>query len=750
MVQTIRSSGQELRVATYLSQDKRLLDAYAKNQDVYAIIASMITGYPYEECTEFYPEGKEIEIDGKKIICGYKTHTNKEGKARRKIGKVAVLAGNYGLGAAGVGQLMGGKSAKEGEEMLNKYFSMFPGLKKSIDDSKEILKKQGYVEDIIGRRRRLPDIHLKPYEVSLLKKSENNLNFNPFINCTDRQVKEPNVIKWEERLSQAIAMSHSGQLPNKKYEEMAKEAKKDNVLIQAFTGRIAQAERQCFNARIQGCLHPDTLIYTQNGIDKISNFKDQFIKVWDGKDWTISNVVYSGKKQKCILTTGIGNKIICSPDHRFLVINTAGQESFKRLANIKKQDRLICNENVPVLENKVLFRNTLAVNYSGPVNKHNYSFDDIKDDYIRGQILGRIASDGSYIKKQDGSGYIYILVAEHEEELLDYFKTNLPFKYSIRVEQKKNQKVYQLIISSRSLYEECARLNIKHEIPQLFYQNTALLKGFISGFFDGDGTANHSNIALDFGRQADFSGIIRQMQDCLLFFGIKSTAKEFKDRYRVAIRKVDSKKFAENIGFITSSKQTKALSKQTINDYHCFNNRSITTIKNIEITDEFIDMYDICDTERGYFIANGLVTHNSSGSLTKKAMLDIFNDEQLRQWGARLIITVHDEVLVECPEVYAEQVEKRLPEIMINAALELGITAPKMQCDPYNVSRWYASDIAVAIRAEFEKMEHKEGKEAALISLYNKYPEFPQECLRNVVEKGCDLDFNYKGDDNAY
>lgn len=68
--QTILRSGQELRLAAFLSQDKTLLDAYAHNKDAYAIIASQIFNVPYEDCLEFYPAGKELEIDGKKVIAG--------------------------------------------------------------------------------------------------------------------------------------------------------------------------------------------------------------------------------------------------------------------------------------------------------------------------------------------------------------------------------------------------------------------------------------------------------------------------------------------------------------------------------------------------------------------------------------------------------------------------------------------------------------------------------------------------------
>lgn len=267
-------SGQELRLATFLSQDPILLKSYAEDKDVYAMIASMIFDTSYENCLEFYPEGTEIEIDGKKVITGYKTHKNAKGKERRSVGKTCVLAGNYGMGPAGAGSLMG-KTAKEGEEILNKYFSMFKGLKSAIDKSKEILKKQGYVEDIIGRRRRLPDIFLKPYEVISMNKSLAEDSFNPIIGCKNREIKDPKVTYWENKIAQEIAKNHSNQLSTKKYDELVQAAKKDNILIQSNTGKIAQAERQCFNASIQGSA--GTL--TKKAM--IDIFNDQELKKYD-------------------------------------------------------------------------------------------------------------------------------------------------------------------------------------------------------------------------------------------------------------------------------------------------------------------------------------------------------------------------------------------------------------------------------------------------------------------------------------
>ena len=301
---------------------------------------------------------------------------NVDGKARRSVGKTMVLAGNYGMSGAGAGSWMG-KTAKEGTELLDKYFKMFSGLKKAIDDSKENLKKNGYVEDIAGRRRRLPDIYLKPYEATY--KDPNKLEketFNPFISCKDRPVNDKVLNSY---VSRAQACRN-----NKDYEALSKEALANGVILQAYTGRIAQAERQCFNARIQG----------------------------------------------------------------------------------------------------------------------------------------------------------------------------------------------------------------------------------------------------------------------------------------------------------------------------------------------------------------------SAGTLTKKAMIDIFNDEKLKEWDAHLIVTVHDEVLVECKEEYAEQVADRLPKLMIAAAEELGIHEPKMKCDPYLVSRWYSDTMAGNILKEYSKAKEKGlSSEEAINKVIENHSELPKEAIIKTVETGCDLEF---------
>lgn len=83
---------------------------------------------------------------------------------------------------------------------------------------------------------------------------------------------------------------------------------------------VAAIRRQAGNAVIQGCLGGDTLIETRDfGIVPISEAVGYMGDVWNGTKWTHGDVLYSGKKQKCIIEFENGQEFICSPIHKFLV-----------------------------------------------------------------------------------------------------------------------------------------------------------------------------------------------------------------------------------------------------------------------------------------------------------------------------------------------------------------------------------------------------------------------------------------------
>jgi len=227
-----------------MSQDPEMKKVYFEGKDLYARIAQSAFNNDYADNLEFYPEGTELEIDGKKVIAGKKTHKNPEGKSRRSVGKTLLLAANYGMGPKTAGEKMG-KSAKEGGELLESFFKGFPVLKQTIEESKVFLKKNGYVEDAFGRRRHIPEINEKPYDARYAdEKKVEELTFNPFLNCNNRTF-------TDDKLNKYITLAKNTR-NNEDFDKLAREADRDGIILTANTGRIAQAERQCFNARIQG------------------------------------------------------------------------------------------------------------------------------------------------------------------------------------------------------------------------------------------------------------------------------------------------------------------------------------------------------------------------------------------------------------------------------------------------------------------------------------------------------------------
>ena len=173
----------------------------------------------------------------------------------------------YGRGARAIAEQIG-STVERAQEIVDDFYTSFPSVKTWMDDSLTKLKEKNYVEDFYGRRRRLPDINLKPYNVTRIKPLSTAETFNPFINCSDRVVSDPVVDKWwaiidakvdasqkfqqEKALQEGKVFKENDEMSNKQYEKLAKEALKEGIKIEAFTGRRSQAERQCVNAMIQG------------------------------------------------------------------------------------------------------------------------------------------------------------------------------------------------------------------------------------------------------------------------------------------------------------------------------------------------------------------------------------------------------------------------------------------------------------------------------------------------------------------
>lgn len=133
---------------------------------------------------------------------------------------------------------------QEAQKITDDFFNSFPKVRKWIDKTQTDAKKNGYVEDVWGRRRRLPDIQLDKFEIKL--KDGTVTNFNPLLGSKGlfTNVNVPIIDKYKKLCDSCRS--------KKDIDSVKSRALNEGVIIKDNGGFISQAERQCVNARVQG------------------------------------------------------------------------------------------------------------------------------------------------------------------------------------------------------------------------------------------------------------------------------------------------------------------------------------------------------------------------------------------------------------------------------------------------------------------------------------------------------------------
>ena len=219
-------SQQEPRLLSAYSNDDTMIDAYKQNKDLYATIAAGVYKNDYWDNMEHRQDGSP----------------NPEGKKRRSNCKSLLLGIMYGRGAPSIAEQIH-STVEEAQQIINDFYKQFPKVKEWTEKTEKDAKVTGYVEDLWGRRRRLPDILLPKYTVRSTKTST---EFNPILYTLGKV----------NNSSAALVESYKKKLSKVKsrndYQKIQQEAERDGIYIVDNGAFISQAERQCVNARIQG------------------------------------------------------------------------------------------------------------------------------------------------------------------------------------------------------------------------------------------------------------------------------------------------------------------------------------------------------------------------------------------------------------------------------------------------------------------------------------------------------------------
>jgi DNA polymerase-1 len=224
-------SAQEPRLAAHMSQDEKMIAAYIAGKDLYVEIASIAYNLPYDECKEFREDGTR----------------NPEGKEKRSAAKAIVLGVLYGKGVAAIAEDLR-VTKKKAQEIYDKVMISFPGLKQFMEDSENMARDYGFVTTVWGRKRRLPNMQLEPYEFTYIGGVPKD--FDPLFDDEDEFDDGP--LEVDEATKQRYINVLNRTYSRKEKEVIKAKAKNEGILIKDNGGYIAEATRQCVNSRIQG------------------------------------------------------------------------------------------------------------------------------------------------------------------------------------------------------------------------------------------------------------------------------------------------------------------------------------------------------------------------------------------------------------------------------------------------------------------------------------------------------------------
>ncbi len=126
----------ELRVLAHMAGDKVMQDAFVNDDDIHTITATQVFNVPDFLVTD-------------------------DMRSRAKTVNFGIIYGQSEFSLAGELKI----SRKEAKEYIDSYFTHYSGVKNYMDSTIEKAKKDGYVTTVFGRRRYIPELQAKNFNL---------------------------------------------------------------------------------------------------------------------------------------------------------------------------------------------------------------------------------------------------------------------------------------------------------------------------------------------------------------------------------------------------------------------------------------------------------------------------------------------------------------------------------------------------------------------------------------------------------
>jgi len=331
------------------------------------------------------------------------------------------------------------------------------------------------------------------------------------------------------------------------------------------------------------CLHKDSYMVTENGLEKISKLKS---KIWNGNEFTETKTWETGIKKVVKIMTNSGYEYVATPDHRFLL-----------------EDNNWCEAQNLIGKNIKFEIQEKEWNGLNPYPEVNY------------EILGFEFGDGTYHKASERMKYIYAN-PEKDKEIINLIESVINEKFEPR-DSKKPDINHIIKIPYGTIYADAFYDKIENRMIPNWMMTLPKdeMKNFLRGLFSANGTnlKDYHKIQL----VSINVEMLKQVQQMLLMFGIKGKLWyhnkqediEFyngeytcKQSAHIVLSRDSYKKYLDNIGFIQEYK----------NGYKEYKNKYDEKFETVILISELdeAEVWDFTESKLHMGITNGAYVHN--------------------------------------------------------------------------------------------------------------------------------------------
>ncbi|HNL11238.1 MAG TPA: DNA polymerase I, partial [Turneriella sp.] len=186
----------ELRILAHYCEDKNLIAAYKNDEDIHDRAAYMLFRSRFDESKgDFSAPNREVVFEVDAADLKKMKATGKFGDFRSQA-KVLNFSIVYGVTEFGLARNLS-ITRGEAKELMANYFAAFPGIKTYMQQAIDSARKQGYAENLFGRRRPIGDLgHANRF----VREAAERLAINTPVQSTAADLIKKAMITIEEKL----------------------------------------------------------------------------------------------------------------------------------------------------------------------------------------------------------------------------------------------------------------------------------------------------------------------------------------------------------------------------------------------------------------------------------------------------------------------------------------------------------------------------------------------------------------------